>query len=166
MTPAHINASHSCFTSHFIAFPIALLCNIYWHYFTFSVIRYSIYLPSISLVCASKPGSALKKNPATGIQKNSNGDSHTFHLETPAGRGGRCLNSITRRTARNTRVIVRIPDEILGSMKPRAVLLNTGLTRVTTDTPTVIINQFTGQSRLSAASLSILKVLFINDTPG
>src|SRR3989344_4494173 len=41
--------------------------------YTFSVTRYSKYFPSISLVCASIPGRAVKINVATGIKTNSNG---------------------------------------------------------------------------------------------
>jgi hypothetical protein len=50
--------------------------------YTFSVTLYSRYFPSISLVWASSPGSAEKKNPATGIKTYSNGVINARHSGT------------------------------------------------------------------------------------
>jgi len=68
--------------------PHRLAVNWFTINYTFSVTRYSRYFPSISLVWASRPGSAEKKKPATGISTNSKGISRALQSGNSFGRLG------------------------------------------------------------------------------
>lgn len=65
---------------------------------------------------ASRPGRAVKMNPTMGMRMNSKGISQARQRFTSAGRGGRRLASMMRITSRKTREMVRMVDEIWGTM--------------------------------------------------
>lgn len=74
--------------------------------------------------------------------------------------------SITIITTRNASEIVRINEESLGTVYPRAVLPNAGLKRVGTVNPRVIRNQLTGQEKCAQRTYRSLVVLSQKDIPG
>lgn len=126
-------------------FLIFLTSNFYTH--IFSVTRYSIYLPSMSLVWASIPGSALKKNPTIGKRINSNGWNRRLSSEILTGLGGRCRASMIKITSSEKSESVRIAEDTCGSVFPRMVLEKFSFISGGSKAPIVIANQLTGQRK-------------------
>lgn len=107
------------------------------------VTLYSIYLPIISLVCASSPGRAEKKNPTTGSKINSKGAKILRHR----GRSftfGLALRSMSTIADRLMSDKVRMAEDTCGSVFPITVLEKVVFNSGGIFAPTVIINQFTG----------------------
>jgi hypothetical protein len=98
-------------------------------------------------VWASSPGIAERKNPTTGIRINSNGVRMSLNVEKCLGFFGFWILSITRVTKRKVSEIVKMKDESLGTVYPRAVLAKAGLRREGIESPIVIVNQLTGQRK-------------------
>lgn len=111
-----------------------------------------MYFPNISLVCASSPGKAPKKNPEIGININSNGIKSARHNGKSFGLFGLWILSKKIIITKNTNAIVRINDETFGIVYPNAVLPNAGLRRVGTVKPIVIMNQLTGHKKCAMST--------------
>ena len=150
-------------------------------YYTFSVTLYSNRFPSISLVCASSPGRAERKNEMMGRVNHCKYKNGNFHLAYSAGFGGLIRQSMINTMTKKMVERVRIPDESCARLCPSTVLPNAGFMSGGIVLPIVRRNQFAGQKiccssimatrlNLSKNEISVCKNAFlmtngISDTP-